>query len=387
MKKKLVATVLISSMLFCACQNSTIDPPETSRDVKTYEPVTIETVSEPEVGPLTETTYPTFETHQPEYEVAACDFDIDPINHTIKAHYDDTADNPDGYIIDIDLTYYGYDIDEVSIYEASVGNFGSSINVNGTVWKEIILNGYGALYVLTSDENRQQLSYQAALTYTYTSNDEATNASEIIELLDEKYELYPFVTSYTFPVAEMNKYEEDDFSFYYDKEDYIEFITVRTMMDGIPIGVPKDNDRMQMGLRYGDLYGGFGLALIEDDYWTSYKNEDTSTIVDFKYYEYEYETVSTGKVIPLEECIDNALPGLVGEAYFSVGNYCNAYGAELVYVPIRIGVQSFSDFNPGNKIMFVPVWAIYSISYGDGGAWSSAVFLNAFTGELVSYAP
>lgn len=382
MRKRYVATLLITSMLLCSCQNEVADITETSRNVKTYEPITIETLSEPEVGPLTETTYPTFETHQPEYEVASCDFDIDPINHTIKAYYDDTSDNLDGYVIDIDLTYSGYDIDEVSIYEASTGNFGSTINVNGTAWKEIYINGFGALYTLTFDENRKQLSVQAALTYTYNSNDEIDNARDIIELLDEKYELYPFSITYTFPIAEMNKYEVDDFSFYYDDNEYIEFTTVRTMMDGIPIGVPKDNDRLQLGIRYGDYYGSFFNF---DDYHPDYKNENT--IVDFKYYQFEYETVSTGKVIPLEECIDNALPGLVGEAYSFAGNYCNAYAAELVYVPIRIGVQSLSDLNPSNKIMFLPVWAIYSISYGENGARSGAVYLNAFTGELVSYAP
>ena len=198
MRKRYVATLLITSMLLCSCQNEVADITETSRNVKTYEPITIETLSEPEVGPLTETTYPTFETHQPEYEVASCDFDIDPINHTIKAYYDDTSDNPDGYVIDIDLTYSGYDIDEVSIYEVSTGNFGSSINVNGTAWKEIYVNGFGALYTLTFDENRKQLSVQAALTYTYSSNDEIDNARDIIELLDEKYELYPFSITYTF---------------------------------------------------------------------------------------------------------------------------------------------------------------------------------------------
>ena len=68
----------------------------------------------------------------------------------------------------------------------------------------------------------------------------------------------------------MNKYEVDDFSFYYDDNEYIEFTTVRTMMDGIPIGVPKDNDRLQLGIRYGDYYGSFFNF---DDYHPDYKNK------------------------------------------------------------------------------------------------------------------
>ena len=85
--------------------------------------------------------------------------------------------------------------------------------------------------------------------------------------------------------------------------------------------------------------------------------------------------------MPLEECIENSLPGALAEASM-FGNYCLVYGAELVYIPFSVGCSAVADWD--FEVVFVPVWALYTYSYNSNIANASCIFLNAFTGELVS---
>lgn len=388
--KKFISFVFILSFLICSCQSDSNSTEITTDGTNLYAPISIETFSDESTSVVKtdeeseEPTYPTFETHKPEYDIAPCEFDIDIVNHTIKAHYDDTADKPDGCVVDINLLYSDYGVQQVSIIEATRNNSAPVIKISDTEWEEKIYNGFGALYTFSPDEYRGQLSVQGALSFELVSDEEVENMSVILDLLDNEYDVFPVISKYTFPISEMKKYEEPDmdFSFYYLDEENIDYVTVRSIFDGLPVGIPFDNDRIQMRVRYGDYCGSF--FNVHDDYETDYKNE--STIIDFRYYAYDYEVVSTGEVIPLEQCIDNALPGLITESYTTGGNHCNAYFAELAYVPLRIGMYDMSDLNPNNVIFFVPVWAIYTVSYGEFGTRASEVYLNAITGELVSYA-
>lgn len=345
----------------------------------------IESADEPAIT----STEGTFDVLYPEYELIACDFSFDPTDNHITAHYDDTGIG-DGYIIDYDLYYEDYSVDTVSIYNATkINSMGQmSLGTEGDEWIQIIDSSSAVKNLFSCSQERINISSDIVSSYSIIDS----SSSEIFSYLNEDYELFPYCICYNYPVEEIFELDEQDEPFgIYDYPNNVSLsndisvnldkITIRTGIDGIPIGIPSDNRKITTSRMYGDYYGSvFG---VDDDYCSGYISVDDNLLIDFLYYNYDLELIdgSSAQVVPLEECIDNSLPGALAEASFT-GNYCLVYGAELVYIPFSVGCSDVGDWE--YDVIFVPVWALYTYSYDSISANTSCIYLNAITGELVS---
>lgn len=292
------------------------------------------------------------------------------------------------YVVDFDLTYYDYGVKEVSIYKGvptkKIGM--QPVDTLDTEWGENKDDALGAIKTFSNDEHRKELSVQCALTYNNGLVDSSEDLIDITSIITEygSYKIFPHYSSYQYPVAEMNaSVESDDYIYKMHKDtEQVNFVTIRTELDGLPIGVPFDNYNMEFELRFGDYYGSF--FGIDDNYTRGFYKKETCTQIDFIYYNYNAELVdsSTATVMPLEECIMNSLPGIINN--YGAGD-CHVYAAELVYAPFSVGCNDITcwDFDA----YYIPVWAVYMISsetpYNQTRA--NAIYLNAITGELISY--
>lgn len=359
---------------------------ETSRILEESHPITTIGSSDETLDYISEETHEIF---YPVYDSAPCDFSCDTSEKHITAHYDDTGIG-DGYIIDYDLYYYDYDVDTVSIYNATKANIMGqmSLGPDEAYWLHIV-DPVPAVKNLNGCSNeRIELSNDIINSFSVMDYSD----SSVFRHLSEDYDLFPYGVHYFYPVLDIFALDEPDEPFsvngyiYFDPiNDEIttdlDKVTLRVELDGIPVGIPSDNHKITTNRMYGDLYGSvFG---VEDDCKSGYISLENHLLVDFLYYNYDLEIIdgSTAEVMPLEECIENSLPGALAEASM-FGNYCLVYGAELVYIPFSVGCSAVADWD--FEVVFVPVWALYTYSYNSNIANASCIFLNAFTGELVS---
>lgn len=379
------ASVILSIMLimsFIGCSKSTSESTNTSRVHNPEDAIAIDTFST-ENNDETIETAPPFEVSEPTYQVKECELDIDSNNHTIVGQYVDGDD----YIISFDLTYYDYGVNEVGIYNAVPTNrLGMSpINILESDWNENSDEFIGAIQTFSTDEHRKELSVQCALTYENGAVDTNSDLLDIIAIINEynRYTVFPYYCSYQYPIAEMNDSVSNEQHIYkqHSTSEQVNFVTLRTELDGLPIGLPLDNRHPVTRCRYGDYYGSF--CGVDDSYTRGFYKSDIFTQVDFLYYNYDAELIEYSKasVKPIEECILNAVPGILN-GYGS--NNCDVYSAELVYIPFSVGADSLGYGN--YDIVYLPVWAIYMISSSPSQTPTAAVavYLNAITGELVS---
>lgn len=378
MRKEISLTLTLALLIsLVGCNKSTAEPTETSSDNKSSNAIVIETYGT-DNG---EEVLPTFDIHIPEYKVKDCELEVDTDNHTIKGQYVDRR-----YTIDFDLTYYDYGVNEVSVYEGSpTKKLGKKpVSLLDTLWVENTDDYTGAITTFSNDEQRRELSIQSALTYKNEVVDSNEDVLEIIELINEygKYNIFPYYCSYDYPIAAMNASVSNDWDIYNHHKDVemVKFITLRTELGGLPIGIYRDNRFAQYMIRYGKYDGSF---FDTDDYDRGFYKASTCTQVDFIYYNYNADLIeeSTVAVMPIESCILNVVPGIIN--IYGLGD-CHVYAAELVYIPFYEGCDFNSEYYCLDPY-FIPVWAIYVTSVGANNTRAYAIYLNATTGELVSY--
>lgn len=394
-KRSFYLYLIFFILLLTACADNHSEEPVDSR-FEDINAIPIETISSTEA-----TDSVSEHVVETSYSPADCNFDHDAVNHRINARYDDTANNPDGYIIDYDLTYYEYDADQVAIYttEGERERVIRRFSLTDSLWVNVLPYWPGALKTWSNDILRQESIYESALAYSVTDLS-SYDLGILLENLEEEYDVFPYAFIYPYPVKTMNDTNEPDERFGLltpDNErtigfvasDDLKYITLRNSLDGIPIGVPYDNRTIMNRIYYGDLYGSINNAQVEDDYYHDYYNSSEELLVDFVYYNYlpDQSNVEYVDYIPLDECIQNSISGVLLFADRYSDHYCRVYAAELLYYPFQVGCEGTDDWS--FDVNYVPVWALYVASYGSGMMYQaevSVVYLNAINGELFGYA-
>ncbi len=350
--------------------------------------------SEETISDNTVETSEPFEVNVPQYDLAECEFKIDSVTKHISAHYDDTEQKGnEGYIVDYDLQYVDYGVDTVSVYSAERSSDVAVhyMPIEDTLWMEIIDSMPKACRWCSMEKEKRTMINDALLSYRIDNINDVTELRDLSELLDENYDIFPYVTSYKYPLDRIieENHDPDTSYLYTESKNYDSVIegditryTLRTELDGLPIGVPEENRLVSTKEKYGDYYGS--IWGVDDDYLRNFYSDDSGCVVDVIFYNYNVTgTLQDNlKVMPLEDCICNSLYGALHEALSSNSHYCCVYGAELIYLPFSENCTEIGDWN--YNVIFVPMWAIYTVVDGDY-LNSSTIYLNAVTGELVSY--
>lgn len=384
MKRIVSATLLLVMIInLTSCSKTSVETTESERVINSNAIVSIETKSEDEAE-----VEPPFIVKTSDYNVQECDFVIDLEQHTITGIYDDTAVNPNGCVITFNLKYFDYGVDEVSIYQALPSNkLGQSpIDIIDTGWVEGT-DSMSPLNVSNESVYRQDLSFNSSLSFNVCSTDTDDELLDLIDLINEYrsdgYNISSYYCEYMYPIADMNDNVSNEYNLYPISNEYetLKKVTLRTNINGIPVGVPSDNFVDQMLVRYGDYYGS--ISGVTDAYQRSLFNSNIATLVDFIYYNYALEQIESSKssICPLDECIKNALPALIYESIVSGTNKCEVYAAELVYIPFSDGYVGSEDNT--YDVYMVPVWALYTVVNGFNTR-VNAIFINAMTGEVIS---
>lgn len=388
--------IICSYLIQCAsCNYDNDDKGET--DQRRNEGIVIETLD-----PDAAATIPPFEVHESEYEAFDCLFSDDSDLCTITARYDDTDNNPNGYVIDYDLTYYDYGAESVSVYTTDKLNTVISIPLDRleSQWTEVTTLSSGVLSTVSDSGERQESLYNSALDYVVAGIDSDPDISELAGVIMDKYDLFDEYFSYPYPVETMNNTEVEGEYFYltsptgvsnieFTYTDALRFVVLRDSLHGLPVGVPSENEIPYHRIRYGNYYGSLmNLHRDIDGCQTDFYSVEANILVD--YINYRREAVSpcedSVKPIPLIDCIENSINGILYIASQSDNHYSRVYAAELVYLPFAVNCSGpdYWDY----EIYYVPVWAIYTVSEDLGTMYPArvaVVYLNAMNGELVSH--
>lgn len=380
-------TVIVLILCICSCGLSDQDVSH-SEDTQIDSAIPIETYSEHNNLLQTEAEF-----EQSSYSVVPCVFECDVDTNRIYTRYDDTSSNEEGYVIDYDLTYYDYGVHKVSLYRASHIDVPPADILNDEAWIPVTSYAFGVLRTWSHNEERQESIFNSAVNYSIDDIESFPLLESLVADIDDQYSLFDCYFAYPYPVGIMNMISDDDvFSMtrlddgeeLMVNEDLV-FITLRDSLGGLPIGVPNDNRASFNRISYGDIYGSIDSMI--DEYYCDYYDSDESILIDYIHPSYDYQLIedSTGSVMPLDQCIQNSIGGILLKADNYGNHYCYAYAAELVYIPFLVGSDGFGSGY--TEVDFVPVWAIYIAAYGGGGVYqaeTSVVYLNATTGELLS---
>lgn len=333
----------------------------------------------------------------PTRELSACDFDVDNDTHKISAHYDDSDLYGEyGIAVDYDLFYEDYGVTEVAVYRAERSNSLAmhNIDLEDTNWIRVNDPSEGVTFasIDVNNQERMDISFNAALSFSIEDIDSNEAISDLATRLEEYYLISSNLAYFDYPLGRVNQLDVSQESFritdannFYDygsevTSDVREYY-LRSYIDRLPVGSVSEAVMLQLRVFYGDYFGSF--FGIDDSFTEGFFLEDEGIFVNFISYNYENYEVEGDvcTVVPLEECIDNSLYGVLRRA--DGASRANVYAAELIYVPLAENSTGFGDFS--YDVLFVPVWALYIVYENSNGVQGGEVFLNAMTGELVGH--
>jgi len=287
-------------------------------------------------------------------------------------------------LLTFNCSYSDYDISQVYVYSSEKTDNPSSIMAlpDGCDYcnNDIFIYSYS-----TDDFDREIAS---AIAGSFGFSDESDPGIE--EMIADFTNEYGFTTS----SAVYNIDESDQFTDVMNQitSDNVEMLDVyskvvlREDLSGLPIGVPTEVNNIYPHIEYegndGCLFLGIN-DLYEEDIFYPEQRKDVDVVI----YGFENYQIVSGPydVVPLEDCITNAVPGLSGVSMIPCASTGLVYGAELVYVPFSVGMSGLEDMWGDYEVEFIPVWAIYVVSgtgeNDTGSIRAGVVYLNAITGE------